>query len=517
MNTERWLLSLSAGLFVVLMGLMISIKKPQCIDSRVVDKIDIITIPGTESIYKCSSFKKVPFSRYFELNGDPLESRIEGVIFFLRSIDNFNHSITLKINYVHPVAFKIQDHELEIGSQLLNSQGHLERGLMKIWLGERLKTDLNSQKLFVEVAADFLLFVARGQVEIEDPILKVRTKIGGARWPQVLKSKDGYCDSPWKISEHYSECGQIQNEEQLSSVLLMSLSLRPLMTSVWIKSYSDLKFNEKIRFLRLIPRYLQTQQLSSEKAIEMIMGDAHPLKQGMMNIKKMTDLMNSSMLIQNEKEYREFYSRVAYHLQQAGVNDSFAEAYFDYLFEYPEVISTSAQLFKNLQKIASQNPQLQIALKDKDQIWILPSLSSLPLSSFDQVKSQQLTFFACLGLKEIQMQHFFNQAEKLLLIKGCDQKKNIDFQSLVSKGIQAFSAKNKQLAFIQFHLPSFEMKAKELAHIKNFFELVNVRDVSKPEFQTLGWRQIQWFEESQAYKPQAVVDAIELFRVESTN
>ena len=113
------------------------------------------------------------------------------------------------------------------------------------------------------------------------------------------------------------------------------------------------------------------------------------------------------------------------------------------------------------------------------------------------------------------MKQFFNQAEKLLLIKGCDQKKNIDFGSLVTKGVQAFSGNNKQLAFIQFHLPSFEMKAKELAHIKNFFELVNTRDVTKPEFQTLGWSQIQWFEESQAYKPQAVVDAIQLFRVET--
>ncbi len=516
MNTERWLLSLSAGLFVVLMGLMISIKRPQCIDSRVVEKIDIIQYDRTESLYKCSSFKKVVYSRYFDLNIDQLESRIEGMSVFLRSIDNFERPITIRINELQPVAFKIQDHELEIGSQLLASEGHLEHGILKIWLSERLKTELNSQKLFIEVAADFLLYASRGQVEIEDPILKMRTKVGGARWPQVLKSKDGYCDSPWKISEHYADCGQIKNEEQLNLPLLLSLSLRPLMTTVWIKSYTELTFPEKIRFLHLLPRYLQTQQLSSEKAIEMLLTDEHPLKQGMMNIKKMTDLMNSSTLIQNEKEYREFYSRVAFHLQQAGVNDSFAEAYFDYLVEYPEEISVKSALFKNLQKISIQNPQLQMAIKDKTQIWILPNATGLPLSSFDQMKSQQHIYFACLGLKEIQMKQFFNQAEKLLLIKGCDQKKNIDFSSLVQKGIQSFSSSNKQLAFIQFHLPSFEMKAKELAHIKNFFELVNTRDVSKPEFQTLGWSQIQWFEESQAYKPQAVVDAIQLFRVDTS-
>lgn len=514
MNTDRLLLSLSAGLVVVLTGLLVSLKKPQCIDSKVVDKIDIVQFDKTDTLYKCSSFKKVPYSRYFDENLDQLESRIESVAIFLKNIDSFGRPISIRINQTQPIAFKIQDHDFEIGSQLLESEGHFERGILKIWLSERLKSDLNSQKLFLEVAADFLLFSSKGQVEIEDPILKMKTRVGGARWPQVLKSKDGYCDSPWKISEHFADCGLVKSDDLLNSGLLLSLSLRPLMTSVWIKSYQELSFKEKIKFLRLLPRYLQTQQLSSEKAIEMLLTDVHPLKQGMMNIKKMTDLMNSSLLIQNEKEYREFYSRVAFHLQQAGVTDSFAEAYFDYLVEYPEEISVKSNLFLGLQKIAIQNPQLQMAIKDKHQIWILPNRSGLPITSFDQIKSQQHIYFACLGLKEIQMSQFFTQAEKLLLVRGCDQKKNIDFQPLVAKGIQEFSAKNKQLAFIQFHLPSFEMKAKELAHIKNFFEFVKERDVSKPEFQTLGWRQIQWFEESQAYKPQAVIDAIEMFRTD---
>lgn len=514
MNIERVLLTLSAGLAVVLMGLLVSLKRPQCIDSKVVEKIDIVYFDKTETVYKCSSFKRVPYSRYFDENVDHLEARIEGLSVLLKNIDGFERPIALKINEIQPVVYHVQGHDFEIGSQLLESEGHLERGLLKIWLSERLKTELNSQKLFIEVAADFLLFVAKGQVEIEDPLLKIKTKVGDARWPQVLKSKDGYCDSPWKISEHFSDCGQVKSDDLLNPGLLLSLSLRPLMTSVWIKAYSELAFKEKIKFLKLLPRYLQTQQLSSEKAIEMLMTDTHPLKQGMMNIKTMTDLMNSSTLIQNEKEYREFYSRVAFHLQQSGVNDSFAEAYFDYLIEYPEEISVKSALFTNLQRISLKNPQLQLAIKDKHQIWILPNRSGLPLTSFDQIKSQQHIYFACLGLKEIHMDQFFNQAEKLLLIKGCDQKKNIDFQPLVARGIQDFSAKNKQLAFIQFHLPSFEMKAKELAHIKNFFEFVKERDVSKPEFQTLGWRQIQWFEDSQAYKPQAVIDAIEMFRID---
>ncbi|MBC7420849.1 MAG: hypothetical protein H7328_08975 [Bdellovibrio sp.] len=515
MNLERWLMSLSAGIFAALLVLIVSTKKPLCIDSRIVDKIDRVSLDKTETIFRCSMGQMVPYSRYFDENKDALEARLENIALFIRNIEPFTQGMQIRINEIQPIIFKITDHQIEIGSQLFNSSAHFERALFKVWLQERLKRDLHSQQLFIEVAADFLLYALNGNLEVEDPILKLKTKIGGSRWPQVLKSKDGYCESPWKASEHFADCALMKNPEHLNNDLLLSLSLRPLMTSVWIKAYSELSFKERTRFLHLIPRYLQTQQLSSEKAISMVMTDVHPLKQGMMNIKKMTDLMNSSSLIQNEKEYREFYSRVAQNLQQAGVNDSFAEAYFDYLFEYPESISVQSALFKNLELAATKFPQLQIAIKDKSQIWILPGHFSLPLKSFDQIRTQQHIFLACLSLKEIEMTQFFKHAEKLLLIKGCDQNKTTDYVSLVSDGVQGFSRQNKQLAFIQFHVPSFEMKANELLHIKNFFDLVQSRDMTKPEFQTLGWSQIQWYEDSQAYKPKAIIDAIELFRTET--
>lgn len=514
MNIERWLVSLSAGIFAALLVLIVTSKKPLCIDSKVVDKIDRVTVGKTETVYRCSLSKAVAYSRYFDENKDALESRIESVAMFIRHIEDFEQPLQIRINEVQPIIFKINDHSIEIGSQLLNSSAHFERALFKVWLQERLKSNLRSQQLFIEVAADFLLYAMNGNLFVEDPILKLKTKIGGSRWPQVLKSKEGYCESPWKTSEHFSECALIANDEILNSDLLLSLSLRPLMTSVWIKSYDELSFKEKNHFLKLLPRYFKTQELSSEKALSMVMSDKHPLKQGMMNIKKMTDLMLSSSLVQNEIEYRKFYSKVAQSLQEAGVSDSFAEAYFDYLFEYPEVISTHSALFKTIESAALSFPHLQIALKDKNQIWILPGHFSLPLKSFDLIRAQQHVFFACLSLKEIEMNQFLKHAEKLLLIKGCDQNQKTDYATLVSDGLQVFSGKNKQISFIQFHLPSFETKANELLHIKNFFDLVQNRDISKPEFQTLGWSQIQWFEDSQAYKPKAIIDAIELFRSE---
>ncbi len=518
MKSERWQWSLIIVMYTTVVGMLLYVAKPLCIDSSSVEKIDRVGLSKTETIYKCSAMVTVPYSNYFDEKKAEIEKRIESVTAFLNRMQPIKSRIYLIIDETSPLLFKVSSqtslNKIQIGSQLLEARGHLERALIKAWLMEKSKTKAQ-QNLFLEVATDFLYYAFSGSFEIEDPLLKVQTKLGNSRWPQVLKSKDGYCESPWKLSEHYWICSRFQTENDLTEAVLNNLSIRPLMTSVWIKAFSELTFRDQLTFMNGFVDYLDTQELTSEKAIQMILTDSHPLKQGMMNIKKMTDRMNSSKFMQNRKDYREFFSRMTLNLQQAGVNDSFAEAYFDYLFEYPDSLTTDSKLFQSLAKISEQNPNLQFAVKDQDQIWILPSRSALPLKTFDKIKNQQHVFFACPSLKEIKMEQFYNQSEKLLLIKGCDEQKDINFATLVTDGVQSFSIKNKKLAFIQFHLPSFEMKAKELAHVKNFFDLVKNRDVSQSELQALGWSQIQWLDESQAYRPNAVVDAIQLFRTET--
>ena len=101
------------------------------------------------------------------------------------------------------------------------------------------------------------------------------------------------------------------------------------------------------------------------------------------------------------------------------------------------------------------------------------------------------------------------------MIKGCDSEKSYAFDMLLKYGAQEFTKTESQLAFIQFHLPSLQQRLDEFRHIKNFFELVQNRDVTQREFQLLGWQDVQWNENYRFYKPKAAIDAIEFFRVEA--
>lgn len=517
MKTDRWLMVLVGTLVGLIFALMLSMKKPLCIDSNDIESIYRVTNTKTEKIYKCSARINVPYSKYFAEETDFLKSRTEPLLTYLKNLGPLSQRIRITINDDQPLVFRVRKNQLIIGKKLLNVSGHLERGLIKIWLAERKAESAGLKNyVFTEAVTDFLFHAYKGSFKIEDPLTMMKINFANVKWPQVLTSRDGYCESSWKVSEHYYYCSNKKLSMQIDDDLIAALSLRPLLTTVMIKSYNDLDFEGKIKLLNQFDQYLRSQKLDSAKSIEMVLNEIHPLKKGIMNIKKISDLVSSSALVNSKKEYREFYARFAMGLQQAGVSDSFAEAYFDFIFEYPDELDINSKFFKSLVQTAIKNPNVQIALKDKNQIWVLPSKASLPINSFDMIKSQQHVLMACLDMKTLNVANYFNQSEKLLMIKGCGSSRNIDFESLVQSGVRGFSFKNKKIAFIQFHLPSFEMKANELSHIQNFFELVKSRDVSKKEFQVLGWSQIQWSDDFSAYKPKAAIDAIEYFRDDGT-
>jgi hypothetical protein len=118
----------------------------------------------------------------------------------------------------------------------------------------------------------------------------------------------------------------------------------------------------------------------------------------------------------------------------------------------------------------------------------------------------------CDNPQGIHVEQFFQKAEKLMLVNECDQTVDYNFDSLFRDGIKGFIGKNHKFNFVQLHVPSLEMIKNDLAPSQNFFELVKTRDINRKEFKTLGWSKIQWKNDLHAYRPEAVIDAIEYFR-----
>jgi hypothetical protein len=496
------------------LGLIYALKKPLCIDSTVVQKIDRVTTQGqvtkTASVFSCTVSRPVEYSVDLENSIAKVSVTLAKTTALLNSIKPFKQKLQISVREDRPLMFQVIKNKINIGSSFVNMDYHLSRAVIKSWIAENKNSMKVDTTLFDESLTDFILYVLTGKVELEDPTDKIRTKLGSVKWPQVIKSAKGYCLSAWKYAEHAESSG-VYFEDKNADAEAAVYSLRPLLTSSIIASYNELSMKQKSNLVQSIPMILSSMNLPSEKIIESMLVDSNPLHNGMLNINKFTDLILSSTL-QSRGEVYQLYTGMTQHLQQYGVTDSFAEAYFDYLIEYNGELRDNSPFYKTLAQAAVNNPDIQVAVKDQNSIWILPSKTALPIKVFNQIQARQIIFMGCDNHKNIHVEQFFQKAEKLMLVNECDQTVEYNFESLFHDGIKAFIGKNHKFNFVQLHVPSLEMIRKDLAPSQNYFELVKNRDISRKEFKTLGWSKVQWKKDLQAYRPEAVVDAIEYFR-----
>ncbi len=509
------LLFSSVCTYLCFLGLIYALKKPLCIDSTVVQKIDRVTTEGnitkTASAFSCSSNRLVEYSPELENTIAKVSGTLAKTTALLNSIKPFKQKLQISIREDRPLMFEVVKNKINIGSNFVNIDYHLSRAVIKAWIAENKNSMKVDTALFDEALTDFMLYVLIGKVELEEPTDKIRTKLGSVKWPQVIKSAKGYCMSAWKYAEHTELCSGHGFEDQNSDAEAAAYSLRPLLTSSIIGSYNELGMKQKSHLVQSLPLILSSMSLPSEKIIESMLVDSNPLHNGILNINKFTDLILSSTL-QNRGEIYQLYTGITQHLQQYGVTDSFAEAYFDYLIEFNGKLSDSSPFYKTLALASVNNPDIQVAVKDQNSIWILPSKTALPIKVFSQIQARQIIFMGCDNHKNIHVEQFFQKAEKLMLVNECNQAVEYNFESLFRDGVKTFIGKNHKFNFVQLHVPSLEMIRNELSPSQNYFELVKNRDINRKEFKTLGWSKVQWKKDLQAYRPEAVIDAIEYFR-----
>lgn len=496
------------------LGILWILKKPLCIDSTAVQRIDRLSGAFVTTAYGCFFHKKSPYDVDIETYISSIAPHIEKTNRLLDSIRPLKNKLHIVVDENRPYVFQIDKNKIQIGSSLIQSEVYLSRAIIKVWINENKPETFIDTQIVDETVADFLVYVMLGKLDIEDPIDKVKTRLGLVKWPQVIKTPKGYCKSAWKYSEHIESCSKNNAtdrwDEDLSSVVY---ALRPLLTTAWVHSYNEMSWKQKNELLRDIPSVLNHLNLSSEKIVETLMTEKNPLHLGIININKFTELLSSSAA-DKSLNISLLLNGIQNNLQNLGVTDSYAEAYFDYLVEYKGQLDPQSQLFQNIEKASLQNLDVQVALKDQSGIWILPSKTSLPLAVFNQIKSRQTIYVGCHLQKNTSIEQFFNKTEKLMLINECDKENRYDFMTLLSKGIKSFinSSKGDQFNFVQLHIPSFEMVSKELRPNQNIFELIKNRDITQKELKVLGWTQVQWKKEIGAYRPEAVIEAIEYFR-----
>lgn len=519
-------LFITIGICSLILGFAVIGQPRQCIDSSVVDKFDIITSVLRDTrqnenfmhmTHKCGSKLKNQYSKNIEGYLNDLTQRSNQVTTALKAISGFSQGVHISIDEKQPLQFQVDGKRIVIGRDLYLARGHFERAMIKVWYKQQILKNnfsgLNSQ-LVEESYVDLIYFYIYGKFDLFDPITQIQTRTGAAPWPQILKNSKSYCESSWKLSEDYSLCHQKKKANDDSSAdQIINMSIRPLLTSALIEAFNQISFRKKNEFIKSITYKLSTMRLDSESKINQILKYENPLLEGLNSVKLFLAYFSDFQTSKSEVDTA-FYYQMKNYISQQGVSDSYSEAYFDYLFEVSGKLNEQSNLLISLLKHSMNHLKLQIAVKDSEKIWILPSKTSLPLTVFNLIKAKQHIYFLSSDAKSLNISDYIKTSEKLMMIKGLDFQKDYKFDVLFDKTVLDFIKTEKDIAFIQFHLPSLETRLNEFKHISNYFELVQSRDISRTEFQQLGWQGLQWIDQYKYYKPKAVIDAIEYFRLE---
>lgn len=516
----RWLTSLTVMCFGLLsLAVLQMTKRPLCIDSKVVERVDRISAQGNETVYRCALNKNVPYSTFF--GGDRLKDlayRVQQMERLLESIEPFYRKAQIAILEDRPYLFKVQGHQIYIGEKLMEAPGHLEKALVKVWYRERNEVLFAQQDLTEEVITDFILYLLNGDLDLGDPKTKIKTALHRVKWPSVIKPVSAYCDSPWKMSEHFEVCQNRQEALLMLDSQAVEMSLRPLLVTSWVTSFKSFSGPERFRFIGNLPRLLRSEHsphlpLTSSSAASGMPETA--LLKAAEAVKNVSAFVATSSAMKDSETQRLFVSNFTNELRINGIQDAFAEAYFDVLYVSHEPLSEKSKVFRHFMTIAKANPKLQMAVRDQNNLWMLPSKYPVPLSSFGQIKASRTVVEKCGPYNFSYVMDYAEKTEKLLVVDHCNTKREVFYSKFLNEGAEGFAAQNKSTTFVQFHVPSLVMKKMDLEPVANVLEFIQKRDVESTSFRSLGWREIHWSRQANAYQPKAFVDAIEWFRIQN--
>jgi hypothetical protein len=455
-------------------------------------------------------------------NLEGLQNRIVDSERFLRLLGKKIPKLQISILKNKPYFFVLENNHLWIGEKLVFASGHLERALFKNWMRSQWAHTFVHHELAEDVLADLFYVAAFGQLEIQDPAGLRQIQYEPTTWPQVLQSVQGYCDSPWRSSEHYEFCLNIKPSQSVISSQVLERSLRPLLSAAMIESFHQLSISDRLEFALRMAEIFTSPHLTQ---LPVVKNNLFPLsnEQNQMRtmltlveaseyLKNMSRFFSSSSLVQRSTAYRQFVTGLGQQILKSGFTETFSELNFDLLFTSETKIHVGSPTLAQFQEIQKKFPQTRIALKDKENIWILPSRYSLPLKSLGRIKADRAIIEQCTSLSFENILSYDEDFQRVLLVGTCQANQVRNYSGFMREGAAGFARLNPYTSFVQIHIPSAMLKKEELTPVQNIFEFLKNRDSHDQIFQSLGWQELKWNQSLNAYTPRAYVDAIELFR-----
>lgn len=499
--------SLTTALIFVLCSALIAFayiaRKPLCIDSKVVEKIDRVTVEVAAEAYRCGLGRHVSYDESLALKLPDLGRRLAQLERFFDDLSSIQQRVHISIYQGERDNFyKIQDHHILIGEKLVHQSDILERAILKIWLREKISASVLLLPTFENLFEDLFYFAAMGN--------RMQTK---SRWPFALKNLKSYCRSTYMAPEHIATCSQLSSEDLQSDQEIVLHSLRPLLAESLLSGYSQLKADQKLQILRGVLK-LSSEWKTNKKEIRVSSAKMH--EQVYLAAQEIeTVLENLSHWAEGNDNLRQLAQLFEQELSLRGYSQSGSSTYVDYLFIPQDGMEYTKEFIGGLSKTIEGHPQILTTVFSDDRLQFLPSQDWIDQKLFSNLRAHRAIITTCEVPNYSKLVALAQKAEKVLIVHQCLDVENLKFSGYLKSGVEGFAQENPQVSFVQLHMPSLLQAWK--GEGENPIPLLMSQNWRSPVFQKLGWQSPRWDEKLKIYKPQSAIEAVEAFRLKPNN
>jgi hypothetical protein len=408
------------------MALEVALKKPLCIDSNVVHRIDRVfgelSNPEPdkfESVLSCNQYKIEKFSAYFSSHQAELNRKLGRAELMMSGLGPVK-PIKIQIvdtEMIHP---KVSPQSIVISSDSLESKS-FEAALLQAALLQKTK---GRDESTIKLIADFL---------------------SGA-----YVAKNDY------------------------------------VADLWMRSFEALSAFEKAKFKLEVQRNLkQIENFADDSSIE--------------NVIALLSAQSGADRI------KQVFSEHLHKAQLLGENSD-----FDLVVHVQDVTQINLKELQSQTKINLK----KVALQTENAVYVLPYMVPLNDQQASRLKSNLRLIITSQNILSKTAREFSDSTEHLLVVKSEDTQKLFSLNySALFKDWKQFVAANADIQFVKFHMPSLKYVERKTQQRFSFQQLFSTASVSKIGPQSLGWTEVQWDQVLKAYKPVALYDAVQFYRL----
>lgn len=509
----HWWMTTLVMAFVVLLSIFSFIaRKPLCIDSKIVEKIDVEFSgqePEEKSVYRCGYYKRVEFHPELIEIVKEINRRVGAFEKSIEVLGGFKNRLTIRVTSGDQSVISFSNNQIVIPSSSLKRKGQLEKFLLKSWFVENASNELKDRLLYSEVFSDFLFYAIYGDMKIDD--LEHGVSIDAeldSRWPQVLSSEKTYCESVWRSPELKESCARTNLASDSKQIYTMSL--RPLLTQAMIEAFEFLEPADKLNFLKNVGGYIGRM-----KYLDKIFGMSVLSKERQSYFDAVFEVENFKYLFSRIKIESPIAKKFAHYFEFEMKKLGFIDAETRSLFDVVIVSeSPSQRLLEKIPSLLRARSKKLVAFQTGGYLTVDLKKEPLAMEVVGLVQAHRGILVQCQNPSLEDLRKFSEKFQKIIFVKDCvsesEKSPELNLEDLLIGDIGRFARKNPELKFAEFHLPSLLMAMNRIPRLEI------VESLSKKNWQSLadlGFENPIFDDSLKAYRSQSAIAFVSLFRL----